>query len=241
MVRIGICDDQQEIRRQMADRIRRRYPDAVIKQYENGEQVLGERIHPDILFLDIRMPGMDGMEAARQLRQAEQNMIIIFVTAMEDYVFQAFDVGAFHYLVKPFSDEKLYEVLERAGREWDERTALSARPDRGGPPVLMVKSGGRHISVPIRDIIYAEVYDRKVIVHTMDADIEYYGRMKELEERAGSDFFRPHRSFLINFRFVRKYDAGTVWLERGQALMAKQNYRSFVKSYLRYNQRRGRE
>ena len=79
-----------------------------------------------------------------------------------------------------------------------------------------------------------------MILHTMDSDIEYYGKMRELEEKAGDEFYRTHRSFLVNFGYIRKYDATTVYLKKGQALMAKQNYQGFVKSYLRYNQRKGR-
>ena len=74
----------------------------------------------------------------------------------------------------------------------------------------------------------------------MDADIEYYGKMRELEEKVGAEFYRTHRSFLVNFGFIKKYNASTVYLEKGQALIAKQNYREFVRAYLRYNQSKGR-
>ena len=102
-------------------------------------------------------------------------------------------------------------------------------------------AGGKHVSVNLEDIVYAEVFDRKVIVHTMDADIEYYGKMKELEKQAGEEFYRPHRAYLINFNYIIKYDASNIYLKRGQALMARQNYREFVQRYLRYNQRKGKE
>ncbi len=92
-------------------------------------------------------------------------------------------------------------------------------------PNLVITTGGKHITVNLEDVVYAEVFDRKVILHTMDADIEYYGKMKELEEKVGDEFYRTHRSFLVNFSFIRKYDATTIYLERGQVLMAKQNYR----------------
>ena len=108
-------------------------------------------------------------------------------------------------------------------------------------PSLMVTSKGEHIAVPIEDIVYAEIFNRKIIIHTMDSDIEYYGKMKDLERQAGGDFYRTHRAYLINFNFVRKYNAATVYLKRGLALMAKQNYQNFVKSYLRFNQRKGKE
>lgn len=75
----------------------------------------------------------------------------------------------------------------------------------------------------------------------MDADIEYYGKMKELEAKAGEGFYRPHRSYLVNFKYIKKYNAQVIYLEKGQALMAKQNYHGFVKQYLRYNQMKGKQ
>ncbi len=195
---------------------------------------------PDILLLDIQMPGKNGMETARELRRKNKNVIIIFVTALEDFVFQAFDVGAFHYLVKPFDDGKFAEVLQNAVNQSEDRKKLESAGRKGEMPGLMITTGGEHITVNLENIVYAEVFDRKIILHMMDADIEYYGKMKELEKKAGEEFYRVHRSFLVNFGYIRKYDSATVYLEKGQAIMARQNYQGFVKSYLRYNQRKGR-
>ena len=180
------------------------------------------------------------METAKELRRKNKKVIIIFVTALNDFVFQAFDVGAFHYLVKPFDDRKFAEVLQNAVKQYEDRKKLESVGRKSEMPSLMITAGGEHITVNLEDIVYAEVFDRKVILHTMDADIEYYGKMRELEEKAGDKFYRTHRSFLVNFGYIRKYDATTVYLKKGQALKAKLNYQGFVKSYLRYNQRKGR-
>lgn len=103
---------------------------------------------------------------------------------------------------------------------------------------MMINSHGIHIRVMIDDIVYAEVFNRKVVIHKSDSDIEYYGKMSELEKMAGDNFFRPHRAYLVNFKYVEKYDANTIYLEKGTALMAKQNYSKFVKKYMKYNQGR---
>ena len=240
-MQIAVCDDEKEIRDMFAERIGKLYPEAELSLYRSGEELLLSDKEPDILLLDIQMPGKNGMETAKELRRKNQKAIIIFVTALDDFVFQAFDVGAFHYLVKPFDDEKLGEVLQNAVKQFEDRRKLEDGGRKKEKPNLMVTTGGKHVIVDPEDIVYAEVFDRKVILHTMDADIEYYGKMKELEEKAGDDFYRTHRSYLVNFGFIRKYDATTVYLKRGQALISKQNYGAFVKSYLRYNQRkRGR-
>lgn len=231
-MRIAICDDEKEIRRLLAEKIRALYPDSGLTVYKSGEELLLSHDRPDILLLDIQMPGRNGIETARELRARGVNSVIIFITALEEYVFQSFDVNAFHYLVKPFNKAKFAEVLASAARQ-----ASKARTDA---PSLVITSGGKHILVEPDKIIYAEVFDRKIILHTAEEDIEYYGKMKELAKSLGDGFYRPHRAYLVNFAYIRKYDASTIFLEKGRALMAKQNYQDFVKSYLRYNAGRGR-
>lgn len=240
-MQIAVCDDEKEIRDMFAEKIKRFYPKADLLLYASGEELLLSDSQPDILLLDIQMPGKNGMETARELRKNNKKAIIIFVTALDDFVFQSFDVGAFHYLVKPFDNQKLVKVLMKAVEAFEERERLETVNMKKEVPSLTITAGGSHIIVNPGDIVYAEVFDRKVLIHTMDSDIEYYGRMKELEKKVGEEFYRPHRAYLVNFNFIRKYDAATIYLEKGQALMAKQNYREFVKRYLRYNQRKGTE
>lgn len=236
---IAICDDEKEIRDMLAEKVRRLYPQAELSCYPSGEELLVSNSQPDILLLDIRMEGKSGMETAREFRRNHKNTILIFVTALEDYVFQAFDVGAFHYLVKPFDDIKFEEVLRNAAGQLEDRKNKEFESTKDVPN-LMITAGGKHMIVNFKDIVYAEVFDRKVMIHTMDSDIEYYGRLKDLEKKAGEGFYRPHRAYLVNFDFIRKYDATTIYMKKGRALMAKQNYQEFVKSYLRYNQKKGR-
>lgn len=237
-MRIGVCDDEKEVREYIKEKVNRLFPKAEVVLFESGQDVLNDRTLPDILFLDIQMPGMNGMETAKKLRKKDKKTVIIFVTAVEEYVFQAFDVDAFHYLVKPFTNEKFYEVLQKAvKRHQGENVACESKEVN---PPLLITAQGKHVVVNINDIVYAEVYDRKVMLHTLHSDIEYYGKMKELEKKAGEDFFRPHRAYLVNLHYVKKYDSTTIWLEKGQALMAKQNYQEFVKAFLRFNRRIGK-
>ena len=105
----------------------------------------------------------------------------------------------------------------------------------------MVQTAGSHIKIFLRDIVYAEVFNRKVIIHTRSTDIEYYGKLQELSDMAGTDFFRTHRAYLVHFKYVEKYDATCVTMKNGTALIAKKNYPEFVKQYLKYNQGKGNE
>lgn len=105
-------------------------------------------------------------------------------------MFSAFDVGAFHYLVKPFSDEKFYEVLDRAREEYQEsvkpcRNRTADKEDR----YMIVKAKGIQTKVVLDTIIYGEVFNRKIVLHTTEGKLEYYGKMAELENRLGEDFF----------------------------------------------------
>ena len=235
-MQIAICDDEKEIRELLREKVLKRYPEAEILSFETGEKLLQDGRHPDILFLDIHMPEKDGMETAREFRKNNKEAILIFITAIEEYVFQAFDVGAFHYLIKPFTDEKFYEVLTNAVNRLEEKGS-----GEESQRYMMIYSGGSHIRILLDDIVYAEIFNRKVMLHIRDGDVEYYGKLSELEKALGEDFFRPHRAYLIHFKYVVKYDASSITMTRGTVLMAKANFPEFVRKYLKYNQRKGKE
>ena len=234
-MRIVICDDEKKIQEFMRYKVKEQYPKADIVSFSSGEELLSSHNPIDILFLDIGMNGRNGMETARELRQKDKKVIIIFVTAMEDYVFQAFDVGAFHYLVKPFEDKKFAEVLGKAVEEWQSQKQVKNVQEE---KYVMINNRGVHSKVMLEDIVYAEVFNRKVVIHKINDEIEYYGKLSDLEALAGDSFFRTHRAYLIHFKYVEKYNATTIYLEKGTVLMAKQNYPEFVKKYMKYNQRR---
>ncbi|MCM1257971.1 MAG: LytTR family DNA-binding domain-containing protein [Roseburia sp.] len=236
-MRIGICDDEKNIRQWLEQNTRQVCAKAEIVQFEDGKTLLSYTGKIDILFLDIQMEGIDGMEAARELRKAGNPVTIIFVTAMEDYVYQAFDVEAFHYLVKPFSREKFARVLAKAIGKKNH----VVEETKGEKKYFFVKSGSSHVKVFMENIIFAEVFNRKVVIHTEKGDVEYYGKLTDLEKEAGEDFFRPHRAYLVNFKYIVRYDARTIYLEGGEVLMAKQKYPEFVKQYLQYNRRRAKK
>ena len=235
-MRIAICDDEKNIRELIANKVVKQYPDAEIIFFQSGEELLLVDESIDILFLDIQMSGIDGMETARELRKKDKRVILVFVTAVEEYVFQAFDVGAFNYIVKPIDDGKFSDVLHRAVDEWSSQNINEKEPEER---YVLINNSGVHTKVILDEIVYAEVFNRKVVIHKLDGEIEYYGKMSDLESLAGDSFFRPHRAYLINFKYVEKYDATTIYLERGTVLMAKQNYPEFVKKYMKYIQKRG--
>ena len=247
-VKIMICDDDKSLQEILRHKIEKFCDDAQaacsIACCDSGEEVLREEYAPDILFLDIQMPGKNGMEIAAELRRKRCKTVLIFVTALSEYVYDAFDVGAFHYLVKPFSDEKLREVLYKALRQCEERHDLDGLAAEHGetqetghtrqPEVVLIKRGGTSMKVAFDDIIYAEVFNRKVMLHTTHEDIEYYGKLTELSEKAGEDFYRTHRAYLVNLKYVEKYNATTIWLERGTALVSKKQFPGFVRRYMQY-------
>ena len=232
-MRIAICDDEEKVREILIKKVGTTFTEDTIDAYPSGEELLNAKELPDILLLDIKMPGISGMEVAKQLREKTDKMVIIFITGEEQYVFDSFDVQAFHYLVKPISDQKLEEVLVK------EKEALAKEMRKPEKKYIMVNSGGSHIRICLSDVIYAEVFNSKVIVHTTDSDIEYYGRLTDLEKLAGEDFFRTHRAYLVHLKYVKKYDAANIYMKRGQALVSKQNYPKLVHKVLDYNRREG--
>ena len=230
----AICDDEREIRSSIERNIRLLCEDSDIIKFADGKALVEYEGGFDILFLDIQMEGMSGMEAARVLRGRGCKAVIIFVTAIEEYVFDAFDVGAFHYIVKPFDKAKFFDVLRKAVAQCESIKAREVRDE----PSLAVKTGSTTRKIYLYEIFYLEVFNRKVVIHKADGDVEFYGKLIELEDRLSEDFVRCHRAYIVNMRYVLKYTANSITLENGaEILLSKQKYGEFVRKYLKYTSR----
>lgn len=104
-----------------------------------------------------------------------------------------------------------------------------------GSKSMMIHVNGVHRKVSIDDIMYAEVFNRNVVLHMKNEVIEYYGKLQELEEIAGDNFFRTHRSYLVNFKYVSGYEARKVYVQGDSVLLAKNKHSDFVNAFLQYH------
>lgn len=236
---IAICDDEKPVCALLKNIVSELYPAAQIYCCQNGQALLqtaSEKKTPDILLLDIQLPDTDGMELAKKLRSIGWESVIVFITAYADYVFDAFDVGAFHYLVKPISNKKFKEVFNNAIKQYkrNKKANEDKIADAQNEKVIMIKSGRIHTTIKASDIIYAEVFNRKVVIHTVTEIIEYYGKLRDLENELGREFYRPHRAYLVNFKYITKYDSNVIYLGKDRVMIAKQNYSRFVQAYMAY-------
>lgn len=236
MVKIAICDDEKNIRTYLSALVRKQGIECEITEYATAGDYLASGVEYDILFLDIELEcpeqDMDGMKMARQIRSMEgtKQPIIIFVTGYEKYVYDAFDVGAFQYLLKPVDEQKFADVFRRAA----EQAATNADQDK---KVLMIQYGSTGKTIPLSDIYYMESQNHKIAVHMKDGVLEYYAKMSDLEEELQGRFCRVHKGYLINLSYVDEYNKTEVMLTNGDRLLiSKYKYEDFVKAYLRFMQ-----
>lgn len=231
-MRIAVCDDDRAIREELFRLIQKQVSEADIMEYQSGEELINARGNFDIYFLDIEMGEVSGMDIARRIREQEDNgrqrSIIIFVTGYREYMEAAFDVNAFHYLIKPIDTEKFSEVFRRA---WKEAAVFYEQEKK----YIIVKSSGTQQKILLKNIYYIESGNKKVIFHTTDGTLEVYGKMEELEKGLGNTFYRCHRCYLVNMEKISAYSADNIQVINGDnLLLARKKYSDFIKIYMRY-------
>lgn len=230
MVRIVVCDDEKQIcdriKAMAADFFHRKNVETMILRFSCGEELLKYDKAIDILFLDIQMRGMDGMETARRLRQSGFKGFLIFITILKEMVFQSFEVQAYDYLVKPLEKQCFERTMERLFVSM--RNASEAN--------LLVRKGHESCVISLEDIIFCEIIDRKVYLHLASSEvIDFYDRIENLETKLDDRFFRCHRSFLINLRYLESYKNGSAYLKSGQEVpVSRLRSKEFSSVILRY-------
>ena len=241
-IKIAVCDDEKNIRSYLVSLIKKQGGECDITEYASADAYLSDGKEHDIIFLDIEMggsgAGLDGMGLARHIRgmEAQKQPIIIFVTGYEKYVYDAFDVGAFQYLVKPVDEQKFAEVFGRAYRQ-----ALSGQIQSGQSKKLVIQYGGEGKAIPLNDIYYMESRNHNIILYLKDGNkacgdrLEYYAKIGDLEEELAGQFYRIHRGYLINLFHVEGYDRTEVRMANGdKLLLSRYKYDGFVQAYMDY-------
>ena len=163
---------------------------------------------PDVLLLDIRMPGMDGLEAAQHLQLLQQPPAIIFTTAYNDYALQAFETHAVDYLLKPVRQERLLDALQHAQRLTQVQAASlrNAETQSGERQRICANVRGSLQLIPVEEIRYFLADQKYVVVGTVDAHLLIEETLKSLEQEFADRFVRIHRNALIATRFISGLD-----------------------------------
>lgn len=195
MLRIGICDDQADARdalRFQLEKVLVEGAEEIVYEFSSGSgAVRWLKNHPcqiDLLFLDVEMDGISGMEAAEQIRTFDTDLIIVFVTGFADYVFEGYRVSAFDYIMKPLGTERIRDLLKRVRIELFENRNL----------YYTMKNTDGTYRFPLSEIDYFYSDKRKVILVSRGSEYPFYGKLDEVERELCDNFVRIHQRYLVN-------------------------------------------
>lgn len=230
-MRILICDDDPLMLKQLQSYIRLYFKKAGVSCpeivcYSDGESLLADRDKKDILFLDIEMPGLNGIYVGNELKRANSNIIIFVVTSYLEYLDDAMRFRVFRYLSKPLDLQRFYRNMKDAMNLFNTISFKVPVETKQGVHTLLASS-----------IIAVEAQRRKVIVHSTACDLESIHNMNYwLEMLPENCFFQTHRSFIVNFEHVVDFDRTLVHMSGGlfHAYLTKRKYNAFKEAYLLY-------
>ena len=235
MIKFAICDDEPVMAQEIADQLSEYMNEEHITSYcvnsfSDGRSLLESGCDFDVIFLDIQMEQPNGLETAKILRQHKNHCLLIFVTVLKECVFDAFEVEALGYLVKPVNEQKFAEVFSRAQDKILSETEQKKK-------TLLIQYAGANKAIPLDHIYYMESQKHKVVLYTKDGELEYYAKIGELEEELQGQFCRIHKGYLVNLSCVDEYSRTEIMLANGDKLpLSKYKYEDFVKAYLRFMQ-----
>lgn len=236
-LRILVADDERLARNELCFQLDRLDDVEVVDQAADGPRAvaLAEALHPDLVLLDIQMPGMTGFEVARRLLERGVGSRVVFVTAYDRYAIEAFEVSAVDYLLKPVDSARLAQSIERVRRllaasaEQPDEAAANRELERIVQYVaerqhrrerLAIKAGGRFLLVPADDVVYASLADEVVTIVTGTlSGTSNYRTLDELHSHLDpAAFWRVHRSHVVNINKIKEI---VPWFSRNYILRMK--------------------
>lgn len=230
MIDIAIVDDDPNFLEELSQRV-----DTYLKErpmlfsvhaFASGAELLKCTQDFDLIFLDIQMDGISGMETAKKIRADGTTGHIVFITVLSEYIYDAFDVEASDYLLKPIDKQRFERMMNRI---------CSNLQNKRKPCLLITFRGNGCRFVFFEDIFYCEAANHKMVIHTKDTVHECYFKTAELKSRLDGRFFQCHRSYLINLKHVCGYENGLALLESGEKVpVSRLRAREFSQRLLQY-------
>lgn len=198
MLQLAVCDDEKvfrsDLRKILGTELELCGIDYHISEFTSGEELIAglEKADCQILFLDIEMKGIDGVEAARRLRETKRQMEIVFVTSYADFVFQGYEVRALNYILKPYEPEKIAAVLHT------ELEALDIEAEK----YYVIDQRGGSIRVPLSSVKYFSSDRRTVHAVTTEQEYTFYEKLSDLETELPDTFVRIHNRYLVHLKYL---------------------------------------
>lgn len=223
-MRIAVCEDNNIVAAFMEDYIASMEAENI--EYEiftSGDDLIHymeqENVTFNILFMDIEMPGRNGIETSAYVREKDKYALIIFITDHKEYVYEVFDVLPFRFLIKPVTREALNLVMKKAFEHFN----LTKQ-------VFFFKQNKTQLQVAFDEIIYFEGNLRKVRLVTTGGEYDFYGKISEVVKKLdGNLFLQIHNSYIVNMDQIRKISESVVLLKSGTTLPISKKYREYVR------------
>ncbi|MCM3398633.1 MULTISPECIES: LytR/AlgR family response regulator transcription factor [Oceanobacillus] len=204
LIRALVVDDEPHNRKELKHLLGNFPHLQVIEEAESGETAIMKTIQhqPDVVFLDVEMPKMSGMETAKAIKELKKAPLVVFATAYPQFAAEAFRYNAVDYLLKPYDEEQLQETIERI----EKKLGATIEADTGKQAgKLAVEADGDIFYVEPEDILYMSRSDKRTKLVTKSGEFETKIALKDLETRLLTyGFFRIHKSFLVNLEYITR-------------------------------------
>lgn len=235
-MRIAICDDEVAVLSSLSDFINKTYRDInlLTEQYSSGETLIRaiekQGMSYDLLFLDIEMDDIDGIQVAKKVHAFLADMYIVFITSHDEFAMTGYEVSAFRFLTKPIQPQKLIEAITAVKKE-----LLNQK-------TIHVESKDKEAVLKVKDILYIEAQDKNVKIVQQKQSYYDRNRIDFYTHLLGSnDFYRVHRSYLINLRYIKFIDSLDVLMVNGDSIpISRLRKKQFDEAFHTYMKRTAR-
>lgn len=218
---IAIVDDERVFLKELHDKIDTLgMSDYKVYEFESGEAFLStfEKGKFDIIILDVEMLGINGLKTAEKIRESDKTVILSFLTNYSEFAIQGYEVNAFRYILKTQPDYLYMQQLQSIFDEYKQTHKAYAYSNQN-----------MSFRYKLIDILYFEIFNRQILLHTTERNVEYYGNLSDIyEELKGFNFIKPGKSYVVNLEHIKNVDKNFLIMSNGDKILIGRTYKKDV-------------